>query len=349
MYSRSGEGQNPSTKNSFKKGLGFFPTSLVRLVKDPIRELLNTTPSLPATDLDASRNGHSSGPAIPLIHLNQIVEARGEERQRLIQAFGIALAQVGFVALKVDQITPLLKQVDSETRRYFYQPLESKVLDWYGKEGFSFQGQDLSCQTRKADIKEVFVIPSNFSRWPRRLPSFSRLMRDYYLFLMRHSQEVMKYLLEYLGQPIGGMGDGMTTGTLRLVYYPTKKFNDPEAVWEAPHIDQNAITLMSPGTIPGLQLQTTQGHWFSVHVPEGFLIAAIGKQVEWKTAGLMKARRHRVINPGGPYTRLERFASQLSVSWDKRYSLHPFENCIEFATKGMTASKKAAYLKKYVD
>ncbi|MFQ5730195.1 MAG: 2-oxoglutarate and iron-dependent oxygenase domain-containing protein [Waddliaceae bacterium] len=346
----------PSKKNSFRKGLGFFPNTMGRSIKEPIKEMLRTAPQITkgiyaSTGKNASFG--DSGSTIPLFDLDHLSNASGNEKSRLIQAFGIGLTQVGFVAVKAENLIPLIDQVHKEMKRYFHQPFEQKILDWRTNEtmlGYSPRSREKTSHTRNADIKETFFIPPNFRDWPRGHTSFMRVMSQYHSILTECARHLTMYIMTYLGQhkeEVEKTHDS-AQNILRLIYYPSiKPDDDPKAIWTAPHCDQSLLTLSSPGTIPGLQLLSNHNQWQPVIVPEEFFVLNTGLQLQHKTAGLIKARLHRVTNPGGPYTRLERFGTAYSISWSDDYSLAPFENCIELVTRGMSEKKKQAHLEEY--
>lgn len=333
----------PKNKNSFKKGLGFFPNSISCSVKDPMKELLKTTPTLTGGQDTPEKTGFSSesGSTIPLFDLSQILLTSGQERSRLLQALGIGLTQVGFVAIKAENITPLLSQVNQVMSRYFCQPFERKILDWRTNErmlAFYPRGREVANKGEPADIKESYFIPPNFKDWPKNYPLFARVMSDYYSVLMEYVECLKRYIMEYLGHAERGVD--CVENTLRLVYYPSIKSDDePKALWAAPHVDRSLLTIMSPGTIPGLQMFTNRGHWQPVIVPEGFFIVSTGQLLEYKTAGLIKARSHRVINPGGSYVRKERFSTAFYAFLPENDPMEPFENCVELMTREMSKSK----------
>jgi isopenicillin N synthase-like dioxygenase len=216
--------------------------------------------------------------------------------------------------------------------------------------GYSPRSREKTSGSTTADIKETFFIPPNFRDWPRGCSAFPRVISQYNSILTEYAKHLTMYVLAYLGQH---NEDVMKTrdsaqNILRLTYYPSiKPEDDPKAFWTAPHCDQSLLTLSSAGTIPGLQFLSNHNQWQSVIVPEGFLVLNTGLQLQHKTAGLIKARLHRVINPGGLYTRLERFATIYFTSWSEDYSLNPFENCVELVTRGMSEKKKRAYLEEY--
>lgn len=345
-------------KNSYKKGLGFVPNTMGRFIREPITDLLKNAPKIARGQFTTSEKDTFSSEldaTIPLFNLEHISQASGDEKVRLVQAFGIGLSQVGFVAIKADNLTHLIDRAHNEMNHYFHQPLDKKVLDWRSNSmqyGFSHIGREIAPNTKYADIKESFFIPPNFSEWPNIPSSFAQTIKEYHAVITGYAKQLTKYIMEYLGQTRedveGNMG--FSKNILRLAYYPSIKPGDESrAFWAAPHVDKNVISITSPGTIPGLQLLTNQGQWKPVLVPKGFLIVNTGMMLQHKTAGLIKARPHRVINPGAQYTRMERFSTVFFATWQDDYSLNPFENCMELATRGMTAKRKRAYLKKYTN
>ena len=320
--------------------------------------MLRTAPQItkgPSASTKKNASLGDAGSTIPLFNLDHLENATGEERCRLIQALGIGLTQVGFVAVKAENLIPLIDQVHKEMKHYFHQPFEQKILDWRSNEtmlGYSPRTREKTSCTRNADIKETFFIPPNFRDWPRGYASFIRVMSQYHAILTEYARHLTMYIMTYLGQHQEEVEktEDSSQNILRLIYYPSiKPDDDPKALWTAPHCDQSLLTIASPGTIPGLQFLSNHNQWQSVIVREGFLVLNTGLQLQHKTSGLIKARMHRVINPGGPYTRMERFASVYSTSWNENYSLAPFENCVELVTRGMSEKEKRDHLEEYSD
>ncbi len=208
--------------------------------------------------------------SIPLIDLEDIQAAQGDLRAELIEAFGNALQEVGFIAVKADALTRLIQDVNKEMLLYFSQPLEEKM--------------------------------------------------------------------------------NAAGNLIRLAHYLAPKEGDhPSAVWAGAHEDSNALTLLPPSTIPGLQLLTKEGIWKSVTVPPGYLIVNTGEQLQSKTAGKIRATRHQVVNPGGEYAWQRRFASIFFASWSYDFSLRPFPGCVNAVTAPMTESQKEEYLMQFPD
>jgi isopenicillin N synthase-like dioxygenase len=344
--------QATPSANSFKKGLGFIPNSIRRSYHDPIIELVKVLPKF--SRICASQNRSFPRDAtIPLVNLDHLSETKGDVRKALVKSYGDALRQEGFVAIHAGSLTSLIDQVYLETKGYFHQSFNKKILDWQGYlglQGYLHQGLEFATGAKQADIKESYYVPVGYNRWPKTRPSFARTITDYQSYMYEYSKSLLKILFEYLGRAHAEVDQALSPrdSILRLSHYPTLKPTDhAEALWAASHKDNNALTVMAPGSIPGLEVLTPQGFWKPVIVPHGYLIVATGEMIEHKTAGLIKARSHRVINPGGRMTLSERYSTQFYGSFHADFSLQPFKECVELVTQGMTPQRKASFLKQY--
>jgi len=290
---------------------------------------------------------------IPLVDLEGYENASPEERAALVHKFGHSLRFTGFVAIKAEKLTPLLNKVYREMEGYFHRPVEQKMQDWHnnsGQSGFSPKGNERAAGAKKADIKETFFIPPHLKKWPKQSPAFEATMKEYHKEMTRYAVLAMKALHEYLGEATADVEKQVASGQnlLRLAYYPAPSEKDePEAVWAAAHEDLNALTLLPPATESGLELQTKDGEWMPVIVPEGYLIVNTGEQVQHKTAGMIRATRHQVVNRS--QENKERFSSIFFASWAPDSSLKPFASCVKKICTGFTDEEKKTYLSYFPD
>jgi len=341
--------------NSFKKGLGFIRNSMRRSFHDPIIEMVKITPKFSRIVAPQSRPLNSDA-TIPLINLDQLSELKGEARKQLVKQYGDALRQEGFAAIHAQPLTHLIDKVYQEMKGYYRQTFDQKILDWQGylgTQGYLHQGMEFAPNAKQADIKESYYVPIGFDRWPvKASPTFAKTISDYQSYMFEYTKSLLKVLYEYLGRAHAEVDQSLSArdSLLRLTHYPTLKPTDhAEALWAAPHKDSNALSLMPPGSIPGLEVLTSQGNWKPIIVPHGYIIVAVGTQVEHKTAGLIKARTHRVINPGGRLTLAERYSTAFFGHYFPDFSLKPFEQCLQVVTHGMTPKRKESFLKQYPD
>lgn len=348
-------GGPPPGPNSYKKGLGFIRNSIQRAIHDPIFEMVKIMPKFSRIVAPQTRKIPENA-TIPLINLDHLSELKGEARKQLVKQYGDGLRQEGFVGIHAQQLNHLIEQVYREMKEYYHQTFDQKILDWQGylgMQGYFHQGLEFAPNAKQADIKESYYVPLGHDRWPARTsPSFARTISDYQSYMFEYTKSLMKVLYEYLGRSHAEVDQSLSPrdSLLRLTHYPTLKPTDhAEALWAAPHKDSNALTIMPPGSIPGLEVLTPQGNWKPIIVPHGYIIVSIGMQIEHKTAGLIKARAHRVINPGGRLTLAERYSTSFYGHYFPDHSLKPFDQCLEVVTHEMPPNRKASFLKQYPD
>ncbi len=352
FHSPPGMGQASARPNSYKKGLGFIPTSIFPSNRDPIIDLVKVLPKF-SRICSPQSNKNPKTPSISLVNLDQLSELKGNARKSLVKSYGDALRKDGFVAIHASSLTSLIEQVYREMKNYYRQTFDKKILDWQGYlglQGYLHQGMEFAPHAKQADIKESYYVPLGHDKWPKFPSSFARTIRDYQMYMFEYAKSLLKVLYEYLGRAHAEVDQSLSPrdSILRLTHYPTLKPTDhAEALWAAPHKDLNAITIMPPGSIPGLEILTFEGLWKPVHIPKGYIVAAAGLQIEHKTAGLIKARLHRVINPGGRLTLADRYSTAFFGSFFPELSLLPFDQCIEIMTNGMTNKQRASFLRQY--
>lgn len=287
---------------------------------------------------------------IPLFDLNEIENADAVKKQALIQCFCKALENVGFLAIKAADLTPYIQAAEKEMKSYFAQKFEEKMKDWHGNNGqtgYNPLGNETPAGAKVPDNKELYFIPPNFTKWPMGKPGFEKAMTAYHQELALLAERVMGYVAVYLGVEKEQIAGGVSTAhnLLRLAHYLPSM--DTEAPWAGEHTDLNLITLLPRTEVPGLQLLTKEGEWKKVVVPEGYLIVNTAEQLEFLTAGKIKATPHRVLNPGGVWSRMERHSTIFFASQGSNFILDPLKDCVMEMTAGMNSEESAAYLKKY--
>ncbi|WP_052435996.1 2-oxoglutarate and iron-dependent oxygenase domain-containing protein [Neochlamydia sp. EPS4] len=289
---------------------------------------------------------------ISLFDLRIFEQAQGEKRRELIKQFGDGLKNIGFVAFKVEALQPLIEAAYFEMEKYFNQPLEDKMKDCQEDPsiGFSPQGRETAAGAYHPDLKETFSIPPNFKEWPANRLKFQEIMSLYHQQFTKLAALFMGYLAEYLNEPPENILIPAMSGNhlLRLAHYPAPKAeDDPQAVWASAHEDLNVLTLLPSAKVPGLQVMTKEGEWKYVNIPKGYILINTGEQLYYKSAGLIRAPRHQVINPGGLYARQRRFASLFFLSWPANFSLIPFAGCLNQVMADMPEGEKEEYIKNF--
>ncbi|MCB1113797.1 MAG: isopenicillin N synthase family oxygenase [Chlamydiia bacterium] len=294
---------------------------------------------------------------IPLFDLAEIMSKTGKERAKDVQALGDGLRDVGFVAIKAEEITGLIAKVTAQMEKYFDQSLEKKMEDDHHNHyqtGFWPPGMETAAGATQPDNKETYFIPPNYTRWPaftspEEQKAFQTVMEAYQKKLTTYATQSMQLVAEYLNEP----GESVSTSVesahnlIRLAHYFPSEEND-NAPRAGAHYDLNCLTLLPPATGPGLQLMTKSGEWKAVNVQPGYLILNTGEQLEKKTGGVIKATLHRVVKDEGS-SASRRLASIFFSSFSSDFSLKPFESCVLRMTENMTKQQVQEYRAQYPD
>ena len=83
-----------------------------------------------------------------------------------------------------------------------------------------------------------------------------------------------------------------------LHYLPRRR--EPDGGSEAgAHHDTNALTILLPGEVGGLQVLRRDGRWIEAPPVEGAFVVNLGNMMETWSGGRFVSTKHRVHPPGG--------------------------------------------------
>jgi 2OG-Fe(II) oxygenase superfamily len=126
---------------------------------------------------------------------------------------------------------------------------------------------------------------------------------------------------EIEGQIPGVHIDQPARGTLRIMRYPPfeghadaariRAAAGPPRVRMVPHTDLNALTLLPPATVAGLQLLDEGFQWRDAEPCSGRVLVHAGQKLEAMSGRRIKATQHRVRGPLGR----EAWEERLSVAY----------------------------------
>ena len=265
------------------------------------------------------------------------IEAAGFDRLHKIEEFGNALKADGFVAIKMTPETEaLVREAYKVLELYFEQPLEVKDRDNnhdYGHSGYIPKG-----------LKEMFLFPPSFNKYPKGNPDFERAIEAYRTSLSGLAAQILEYISQYLKEPLEERAiiETGASHTLHGIHYPPLS-----AARSAAQGDQSAITLMPRGSAPRLELQQKNGAWIPVVVPEGYMIVRSGRQLWRKTAGELPEAIYRAVNPEGEAAKEKRIDMVFFASWLPDFDLTPLGSCSKRVTAEMSQRQKEDYLRKF--
>lgn len=145
-------------------------------------------------------------------------------------------------------------------------------------------------ETKFAELNAAPVLPKAFPSWKGQMDSWGGQMLS--------AVEVVSAMAAVgLGLPEDAFTKMMNCAPHLLA--PTgsdlSKYNDLNQIFAGYHYDLNFITIHGKSRFPGLFVWLRDGSKVPVKVPEGCLLCQAGKQIEWLTAGYVKAGMHEVI------------------------------------------------------
>ena len=136
--------------------------------------------------------------------------------------------------------------------------------------------------------------------WPREVPQARAIILDYWQQLDEVAELLIGALEDGLHLPPGTLAQGFTQPmtNMTLLHYP------PQAPDEAgfgihPHKDTDALTIIAPDPVGGLEVQTRDGGWITPDTPPGGFVVNIGDMLELWSGGRLTSTPHRVVNKSG--------------------------------------------------
>ncbi len=163
-----------------------------------------------------------------------------------------------------------------------------------------YEGYKLHCETAAdAAIREDCALYGP-NIWPREMPEAGAVILDYWAQLDRVADMLLGALEVGLSLPSGQLRDAfrdpMTNMT--LLHYPPQA-PDEGGYGIHPHKDTDALTIIAPDPVGGLEVQTRSGGWITPACPPGGFIVNIGDMLELWSGGRLKSTPHRVVNRSG--------------------------------------------------
>lgn len=136
--------------------------------------------------------------------------------------------------------------------------------------------------------------------WPPQVPDARGVILDYWSQLDRVANALLGALETGLGLParqlLNAFRDPMTNMT--LLHYPPQA-PDEGGYGIHPHKDTDALTIIAPDPVGGLEVQARDGGWVSPDCPPGGFVVNIGDMLELWSGGRLKSTPHWVVNRSG--------------------------------------------------
>lgn len=136
------------------------------------------------------------------------------------------------------------------------------------------------------------------NQWPGNLPGF----RDTVMMYFRHVRDLCRRMLPIyaraLDLPTNYFDAAFTKPllTMQLNHYERQQQFDGDQFGLAPHTDRTFITLLCQAKVPGLEIQTSDGHWVTAPALPGHFLVNTGDLLRLWTNERFLSTPHRVIN-----------------------------------------------------
>ncbi len=254
-------------------------------------------------------------PTIDISTLRERPEDGATVRNILEACTGIGFLSItgtGVPPSMVDQVRTVVRAIfDIPEQRKWDQAITREAYRGYIPMGF-FSPNDGSGQADKYEgYKLHYEVPESApirdecalygpNIWPQEVPEARDIILNYWACL----DEVTDLLLGALeaglevkpGVLRDAFRDPMTNMT--LLHYPPQA-PDETGYGIHPHKDTDALTIIAPDPVGGLEVQTRGGGWITPDCPPGGFVVNIGDMLELWSGGRLKSTPHRVVNRSG--------------------------------------------------
>ena len=257
---------------------------------------------------------------LPVIDLARFPGGDRRARRAVADAIGAACETIGFMYVTGHGVAqPVIDAARSATEAFFGDSAARKAAvarlpgTYRGYVPVMPFSEDRDSGERY--LYEAFLIgpelpagevPGAGLRWPNLWPDDGGALRGALVAYYRAVDALAVNLLEAfalaLGQPdralLRHFERPMTN--ISLLHYPARSGDDGQTGANArPHYDTNALTILLPGAVGGLEVEHRERGWMGVPVRPGCFVVNIGNMMEGWSAGRFRSTMHRVHPPAG--------------------------------------------------
>lgn len=277
---------------------------------------------------------------VPLIDISALTRGDQQEKQAVVTGLGAACRDIGFVVVSGHGVpAATIADIRESVIGYFERPLDKKLAEAISRDNYRgyiplgfftpnavgdadrYEGYKLHRETDAADPIRAECSLYGPNKWPEEPADF----RDSVLAYWRECDRVAGLLLDALAGSLGVDPDVFLRAfekpltNMTLLHYPPQA-PDEDGFGIHPHKDTDALTILAPDPVGGLQVRGKGGdQWISVDAPDDSLIVNIGDLLEVWSGGRFASTPHRVINNTGrerysfPYFAVPRFDVRVSA------------------------------------
>jgi len=275
--------------------------------------------------------------SIPIVDVGSLTHG-ARPSQELAEELCLVGHEVGFVLVVNHGVPEALHDATYDMmRRFFSLPVEHKrLIDKRTSRHFrGWEPVGSEYTNNRVDIREQIDC---WTEWPALAPdaepAYLRLLGpNQWLpenILAGHEElsgEWSRQLGLLAGRLLGALWQGLGLsadhlerfiGTqpmslTKFIHYPA---TPPGAAGVNAHHDTGFITLLSPGSSPGLQVQNPAGDWIDVPRVPGSLVVNLGESLQAMTGNYLVATPHRVISSEERYSTAHFYGPSLAAPLD---------------------------------
>ncbi|WP_264210221.1 isopenicillin N synthase family dioxygenase [Leisingera thetidis] len=257
---------------------------------------------------------------IPTIDITPLREAGHPQRQQTVAAILAAAEDIGFLSITGTGVAPeTVDSVRAVVRAIFAVPEKSKWEQAITRENYrgyipmgfftpndgsgtadKYEGYKLHHEVAADDPIRAACPLYGPNRWPGEVPQARKAILDYWAKL----DGVFHLLLGALAEGLGLEPDAFREPfenpltNMSLLHYPPQA-PEEDGFGIHPHKDTDALTIIAPDPVGGLEVQTRDGGWISPGCPPGGFVVNIGDMLELWSGGRLVSTPHRVVNRSG--------------------------------------------------
>lgn len=258
--------------------------------------------------------------AIPTIDITPLREPNHPDRAACVQQIFEACTNIGFLSITGTGIDPdAVTRVRRTVQDIFEVDEESKWRQAITRENYRgfipfgfftpndgsgtpdrYEGYKLHFECAADDpVRAEFPLYGP-NRWPREIPEAKAVLLGYWAQLDKVFHLLMGALAEGLGldpRDFRAPFEKPMTNMTLLHYPPQAPEEDGYGIH--PHKDTDALTIIAPDPVGGLEVLTRDGQWVSPDCPPGGFVVNIGDMLELWSGGRLVSTPHRVVNKTG--------------------------------------------------
>ncbi|MCY3596746.1 MAG: hypothetical protein OXG71_04830 [Rhodospirillales bacterium] len=254
--------------------------------------------------------------AVPVVDISVRTDGPAA-RRALAQQLGEISHQVGFVIVTRHGIAPrVIRDVFGHAARFFALPeADKRSIDKRNSRHFrGWEPVGSESTNNRPDIREQIDLWSDHparphdaephylrllgpNQWPPEelAPGFRPALERWFVEMAMLADDLLRLLALSLGLAENHFDDVFGTERMSL----TKLISYPETpagqFGVNAHHDTGFMTILAPGTIPGLEVENADGDWIPVPVIPDSLVVNLGEILQAITGNYFVATPHRVV------------------------------------------------------